>query len=500
MWMSPKSLISVAVLFCLFFILACKSSSEGRGKNDQKDIRKPAVAGQFYPGDPKELKTLVDDLLEAAKAVPIPGEIIALVSPHAGYAYSGAIAASAYKQVQGKRLDVVILIGPSHREGFPGSSVCNKDGFETPLGIVPIDKTVAKAISDADEAIHYSMTGHRAEHSLEVQLPFLQTAIPNLKIVPIVLCDFSLANCRRLANAIFRAIRGKKVLIVASSDLYHGYSYEKCIATDNRTLTAVEAFDPEKLSAGIESGTFQACGGGPILVAQMVAKKLGANKARVINRTNSGDVTGRKSGYIVGYGAVVIYRSDKAMGKIEFKPLDKQVQKELLKMARKAIEGYLDTGKIPKFEPKFEVMKEKRGVFVTITEHGMLRGCIGYHENDIPLYQLVPNRAVAAAFNDPRFPPLSKNELDDIKIKISVYLTNVYKIKDLSEFELGKHGIIMTKEGRGATFLPEVPIEAGWTKEEEMVHLCLKAGLPADAWRHGAELYVYETQVFAEEK
>ena len=135
---------------------------------------------------------------------------------------------------------------------------------------------------------------------------------------------------------------------------------------------------------------------------------------------------------------------------------------------------------------------------MTITKHGRLRGCIGYHGNDVPLYQLVPDRAVAAATRDSRFPPISVEELDDVKIKVSVYLTNVYRITDLAEFELGKHGIILRKGERGATYLPEVPVEAGWTKEEEMEHLCRKAGLPQGAWRENAELSVYSTQAFGE--
>ena len=188
------------------------------------------------------------------------------------------------------------------------------------------------------------------------------------------------------------------------------------------------------------------------------------------------------------------------MGKIEYSPLDEAAQKELLSMARTAIESYAKTGKIPKFKPKYEVLKEKRGVFVTLTERKQLRGCIGHHESDIPLYKLVPDMAVAAGFRDPRFPPLSESELDHIKIKVSVYLTNVYKLDDIDEFKMGKQGIIMEKDGRGATYLPEVPIEAGWeTKEEELESLCRKAGLPLNAWQEGAEFHVYETQVFGEE-
>ncbi len=236
------------------------------------------------------------------------------------------------------------------------------------------------------------------------------------------------------------------------------------------------------------------------MVMQIAARELGADNTKLLTRTNSGDVTGRKTGYIVGYGTVAIFKSNTPKtGKIEFDEIDTTTQKELLKMARESIEYYLKNKSLPVYEPKNELMREKRGVFVTLTISGMLRGCIGHHESDIPLYRLVPQMAAAAAFGDPRFPPLSGEELKKIKIKISVYLTNVYKIDSLDEFEMGVHGIIMSKNGRAATYLPEVPIEAGWkTAAEEMESLCRKAGLPKDAWKEGAEFRVYRTQVFDE--
>ena len=227
-------------------------------------------------------------------------------------------------------------------------------------------------------------------------------------------------------------------------------------------------------------------------------------------RSDRGGASG--DDYIVGYASVLIYKngnnndsevqeSVSIPGKLSYKPVNSEVQDEFLKLGRQAIAEYLDKGVLPEYEPKFDVMNEKRGVFVTLTKYGMLRGCIGHHESDIPLYQLVPEMAVAAAFNDPRFPRLQKEELKDIKIKVSIYLTNVYKIDSIENFEMGRHGIIMIKDGRGATYLPDVPIEAGWrTKEEELRSLCQKAGLPLDAWKEGAEFYLYETQVFEESK
>jgi len=474
-------------------------------------VRPPAVAGAWYPDDPAALRATIEKWLDQASDAGVEGEIYGLLAPHAGYAYSGATAAVAYRQVRGRHYDAVVVIGPSHREYFSGVSVYKGEGYRTPLGVAAVDKELAAAIAKSDPVITLSDAGHgTAEHSIEAQIPFLQVALPGVKVVPIAMLDDSWETCRRLGAAIAGAAAGRKVLIVASSDLYHGESYSACHATDERTLAQIASMDPQGFCRGAQAGKFAACGSGPITAMQHAAQLLGATQAKVLAHTTSGDVTGQKTGYVVGYGAVVVYGQKRGQGasakpttpgRVEFSPLSKEVQQELLRMARQSIVHYLEHGTIPDFTPTHEVMKEQRGVFVTITKRGELRGCIGHHESDVPLYKLVPQMAVASAFQDPRFPPLRKSELAEIKIKVSVYLTNVYQIDNLDQFVMGKHGIIMYKDGRGATFLPEVPIEAGWkTKEEELRNLCLKAGLPPEAWKQGAVFYLYETQVFEEAK
>ncbi len=474
-------------------------------------VRLPAVAGTWYSDSPATLRSTIEKWFGQGAEAEVEGEIVGLLAPHAGYAYSGQTAAVAYRQLSGKQYDAVVIIGPSHREYFSGISVFSGEGYRTPLGVATVDRELAAAIASQDALIALGEAGHRgSEHSIEVQIPFLQIALPGVKIVPIAMLDDSWDTCRRLGAAIAAAARGRKVLVVASSDLYHGESYTSCHETDQRTLAQVAQFDPEGLCAGGRTGKYSACGIGPIAAMQHAARLLGASKVKVLAHTTSGDVTGQKSGYVVGYGAAIVCKpkqqeprsTKKAIpGRVEYSPLSEEVQRELLRMARQAIVHYLEHGTIPEFAPTHQVLNEQRGVFVTITKRGELRGCIGHHESDVPLYKLVPQMAVASAFQDPRFPPLRKTELGDIKIKVSVYLTNVYQIDDLDDFVMGKHGIIMYKNGRGATFLPEVPIEAGWkSKEEELRNLCLKAGLPLDDWKKGAVFYLYETQVFEEGK
>lgn len=276
-----------------------------------KDIRRPAVAGQFYPGDPKTLRRQVDGLLEEAPLGDLDGEILALVAPHAGYPYSGGTAACAYRQVKGERFDAVVVLAPSHQEYVDGASVYPGKGYETPLGIVPVDEEMASRMVSSGDPVRASMAGHRAEHALEVQVPFLQCALEEVRIVPIVMSDLSPETCRALADAIVSAAEGTRILIVASSDLYHGYSHQECVDTDSRTLEAIERLDPEDVCQGMIRQTYRACGGGPIATALFAAKAMGADRAKVVARTNSNDVTGIRGGYVVGYAAVAMYRASK---------------------------------------------------------------------------------------------------------------------------------------------------------------------------------------------
>jgi hypothetical protein len=335
---------------------------------------------------------------------------------------------------------------------------------------------------------------------VESEIPFLQTVLKDFKIVPIVMTDQSFTMCELLATHITKTIEKlglQDVLLVASSDFYHGYNYEECKKSTEESKNLISSYRINDFYRAVINRN-AACGGGPIITT-MIACKMLKRKVQAIPLyiTNSGDITGDKKGWIVGYGAFLIVEEEEKS--IEWKPLDLSAQKELLKIARQTIETYVKNGKIPEFEPKSPILREKRGCFVTIrTKDGRLRGCIGHHRADTPLYKLVPKMAIASATQDYRFPPLKEEELKDIRIKLSIYLCEVYPIQDIDEFKLGEHGIIMKKSGRGATFLPEVPIEENWTKEETLEYLCRKAGLPSGCWREGAEFYLYKTQRFGE--
>ncbi len=463
-------------------------------------VRHPAVAGQFYPQDPLQLAREVHRLLENADDLGLT-DVVGLVVPHAGYVYSAATAAAGYKQAARQEVELAVVIAPSHRDYFSGVTIYPGDAYETPLGRIPIDKETAQTLAAADKNVHLSVAGHRTEHALEVQLPFIQVLFPRARLLPMVVgVDCNWKVCESVGQSLAEAVRGKKALLIASSDLYHGESYRECVRISCETLSVMARLLPEELFRGLQEGRCQACGGLPAVIMEYAARLLGAKEAVIAAQTNSNDVTGTRGGYVVGYGAVVVSgKRSESSPRREFEPLTLEEQKTLLKLARQTLVDHFKGKRSGAIADAGGHLNEHRGVFVTLTQNGALRGCIGRHEADVPLIRLVPEMTLAAAFEDPRFEPLRAEELDRTKIKISVYLTNVYRIHDLSEFKMGEHGIILKKGGRAATYLPEVPLEAGWkTVEEEMVSLCRKAGLAPDAWKSGAEFWVYKTQVFDE--
>jgi AmmeMemoRadiSam system protein A len=301
-----------------------------------------------------------------------------------------------------------------------------------------------------------------------------------------------------LARDIAELTGPRGALLVASTDLSHYHPQDEAVGLDAEVLRLVEQFDPEGLITAIQKGECEACGALPMATVMMAARELGATGAQVLRYATSGDVAGDRSA-VVGYMAAAMYAEADGQGSPEEWPLlSPEAREELLRMARATLTNYLTDGTIPHFEASSDELRSHRGVFVTLTIGGRLRGCIGHHEPDTPLNRLVPEMAVAAGFRDPRFPPLTEAELPDVHIKVSSYLTPVYSIRSPDEYEVGVHGIILEKQGRASTFLPEVPVEQGWDRDTTLRHLCAKAGLPPDAWQEGCTFRVYKTQVFEE--
>ena len=263
-------------------------------------VRQPAVAGAFYDADPDVLRRHVDSLLDQARGATVKGSIKGLVSPHAGYIYSGSTAAVGYRLLRGKSYDAVILVGPSHREFFTGASIYPGDSYRTPLGDVPVHKEMRDELVKEGGTIMLSDAGHRGEHCLEVQLPFLQRVLGEFSIVPIIIGNQRREFCLALGNALAKAASRRNVLLVASSDLSHYHPYDEAVKLDRQVIGLVEALDEKTMMDQIEEERIEACGGGPVVSVMHAAKLLGANRSQVLFYCNSGDVTGDKDA-VVGY-------------------------------------------------------------------------------------------------------------------------------------------------------------------------------------------------------
>lgn len=498
--------------FVLLFIIisftliesSCEAQNPGKRKEKgMEEIREPAVSGMFYPDKPEVLSRDIKRYLDNVKKEKIEGEIIAIVAPHAGYMYSGQVAAYGYKLIDGKNFSTVVIISPSHRAMFKGASIYDRGGYRTPLGIVPVDIELAKKMMEREKRIQFLPEAHREEHSLEVQIPFLQIVLKNFKLIPIVMEPYwSLETCKAVANAISETVRGRNVLLVASSDLSHYHSYNKAVEMDRILLNHMERFDIESIHRDLSNGRCEACGGGPIITIMLAAKSLGANKAKVIKYMNSGDVTGDRS-RVVGYAATVFYKMEGGVERMKEEKkvgvdlgLNEEEKKILHYIAKTVIENKARGKPVPEFKIESPLLKENRGAFVTIHKKGQLRGCIGYIEAYKPLHKTIEEMAEAAAFRDPRFPPVSEKELPELDIEISV-LTPLRKIKDVNEIEVGKHGIYIKKGWYSGLLLPQVATEYGWDRQTFLEHTCMKAGLPPNAWKDkDTEIYIFSADIF----
>ncbi len=460
-------------------------------------IRAATVAGSWYPGDPAELAQTVDSLLAAVQ--PVDGAPIGLIVPHAGYAYSAPVAAYGFKQLTQSEYDVAIIVASDHRSPVSSPiSVWAEGGFETPLGIVPVDVELAQALIAADPRITFDPATHEGEHTVEIELPFLQRVCPNCHIVPILMGGDDEETVRALADALLAVLPRRRVVVIASSDLSHYPSYDNALAIDSTTLGAIETFDPALvretidglMAAGYPNLATCACGEGPILVTMHVALGLGADTATILRYANSADVGGDRS-QVVGYGAVMFWR---------YQPpaLDEEARTFLLTLARDSIAVRLENRSLPNPSVSDAELLRPLGAFVTLKINGELRGCIGNFTGSLPLYQTVQQMAQAAAFEDPRFPPLTAEELAQATIEISV-LSPMRRITSTDEIQIGRDGLYLIKGTNRGVFLPQVPVEQGWDLPQYLGNLCKKAGLAPGCWQEGAILYTFTAVVFAEE-
>ena len=487
------------VLILIIAITIWLSNTSSQNQRSMKN-RMPAVAGTFYPATATALKNQIAILFEKATKVP-ETEVAALIVPHAGYIFSGEVAASAYAKLSRKsRYKNIFIIGASHRKHFNGVSICPNGNYITPSGNVKINEATASQLIEKNKFIYYDEEADQSEHSLEVQLPFLQYWLKNeFQIVPLIMGSDEPDLCEKLAEAL-RPWFNSENLFVISTDFSHYSSYERACKTDAETAEAIVSNDFEKLrnccNRNKQSNTNNLltglCGAAAVqTLLHLTQNKTDISFEKIVYK-NSGDVPEGDKKRVVGYWAISANRKNNA-----FSITDAE-KHSLLKLARESILEYLKNNKNAPPKSGFTgILNEKFGVFVTLKKEGKLRGCIGRFEPKDQLYQTIEDMAVSAASCDRRFEPVTMEEMSQINIEISI-LTPLKKIDSIDQIQLGKHGIYIKKGFNSGTFLPQVAKETNWTKEEFLGHCSRdKAGIGWDGWKT-AELYTYETLTVSE--
>ncbi|MBM2835106.1 MAG: hypothetical protein HW406_2267, partial [Candidatus Brocadiaceae bacterium] len=504
-------------------------------ETETSQVWEPQVADRFYPGNETVLKEQINTFLEKTPKQSLKGKPVAIISPHAGYQFSGQVAAYGYNAIKNSGFTRVIILAPSHfmsGKRFRGVSVLNVKNLKTPLGIIPVDEDACNQLLNTSKDLKPDASrqaiklfgsyegAFKGEHSLETQLPFLQVAFGTFKVVPIMVGILIDNDYDQVVNAI-KPLMDDKTLVVVSSDFTHygeGYGYvpfKKDIEKNIHTLD-YGAFDKilSKNSDGLrlyrkETG-INACGIVPIALLL----KLLPNEAQgeILNYDTSGHQSNNFS-FSVSYASIIFTKPSETKSghyipKAETRDnnqsfgLTNKEKSLLLSLARSTLETYTKTGIPPKVDQTEYTLpprlQEKYGVFVTLKKHGELRGCIGYIIPRSPLSQAVIENTINSSANDQRFSPVEPNEVQDITIEISV-LSQTKKINGPDGFIVGKEGIVIRKGPASAVFLPQVATEQGWNKAETLCQLCRKAGLSPDAWRDDdIEFFVFTASVFHE--
>ncbi len=431
-------------------------------------IRQPAVAGQFYPGTAEELRAAIDGLVD--KEV-VKEEVIGLVSPHAGYIYSGPVAGATISRI--KFRDTFIVIGPNHTGMGKPFSIMTEGAWQTPLGEVAIDSELARQIRDDSSHLEEDTAAHQNEHSVEVQIPFLQYFKPDVKIVPIVLASASADVLKEIGREIAGAVSRLKrpVVILASSDMTHYEPQAAAAEKDRQAIGAILDMDEDKLLERVAGLGISMCGYVPVVAMMAAARELGAGTAELVKYQTSGDISG-DYGRVVGYAGIILKGTS-----------------PLAELARKAVEGYIRYGKNYKPAELTPEMAEKAGVFVCLKRSGQLRGCIGTFEpcRDNVAGETVEN-AISSATRDPRFPPVTPEELDDLTYSVDI-LGQPEPVAGIDQLDVKRYGVIVEAGPRRGLLLPDLE---GVDSPQQQIAICRqKAGIGPD---EPVKLYRFEVR------
>ncbi|MBI4343054.1 MAG: AmmeMemoRadiSam system protein B [Candidatus Omnitrophica bacterium] len=462
--------------------------------------RTAKVAGKFYPEERAELDDVVRYYLDRQSEPAVTQKPRMLIVPHAGYQYSAVIAASGYRHLHGHTYDGVVVVGFTHRVQFEGSSVEIREAYETPLGELPIHPEAVAVLQTYPGITHQEEVHESDEHSVEVQLPFLQVALERPRVVPILMGSARLEDAERLAEALAGLARTGDYLFVFSTDLSHYHPYSEAETIDEGTVNAILFETPQAVYRLFQRGEMEACGRGPIVTSLLLAAKLGYPRRELLSYANSGDTAGNPSN-VVGYAALAMFDQADVTPAGRISP---KAGAALVKGARLTLDMRFQPERyknriVPLGLDGFAELSKASGLFVTLRKQGRLRGCIGRIETDEPLASALPKVALDAALRDSRFQPVTAGELPELHVEVSV-LTPPVKLSDPKELVAGRDGVILESQGRRGVFLPQVWEETGWTRVEFLRELASqKAGLPPDAWER-ATLYTFQDQIFEESR
>jgi len=473
-------------------------------------VRPAAKAGSWYPADPGALRKMLGKFLDAAPNAELPGEPVAVIVPHAGYAYSGATAARGFKAVGGRKVARVILLGPSHYMAgrFTGAAVPRSTHFATPLGRVAVDAAACARLAETDGFIADDRP-HAPEHCLEIELPLMQMTLKGARIVPVLLGSMNADLARRIAGEL-TPLMDKRTLIVVSTDFTHygpNYGYvpfkddedgsvrAKLAALDGMAIDRILAVDPIGFVETCADTRATICGRWAVAVALEMLSGVAGAEGVLLGYTTSGEMT-KDWTNSVSYAAVALCRG-------AADPLTADEQTLLLRMARDRLRAHLsgkDFADPLKRYPLTPRLKTPGAAFVTLTTAGRLRGCIGHVRPRMPLYASVLANTVAAAARDPRFAGdrLAAADEPQVRIEISV-LSRHRRVRGIEEIEVGRDGLIIRRGRRGGLLLPQVPVQQKWDLSAYLAGICRKAGLPDGAWKDPrTRLSRFGAQVFAE--
>lgn len=458
---------------------------------------------------------MVERYISDARIEPSRKRVLAVLTPHAGYPFSGPVAGYSFRHIQNQDVDTVLFIALSH-QGTEGACIYAGKFFETPLGLIPVDSEIIFELGNAGPPFHSTLDPYLREHSIEVNLPFVQTVFPHARVASVLISDTEPELCQKVGEKIAETMRKfsyKNVLIVVSSDMSHYPDYDTANRVDQEMLKSLETLDPGTIynelrrleSTPAPNLRCVMCGSAAMLTAVEAARALGAMEARMLSYQNSGDSMFGDHNRVVGYGSLAIYQPDRPLMNnwIDASGLNEDEKKTLLRIARESIAAAIQ--KQP-YNPEVHhpPLGIERGVFVTLKKNGELRGCLGrFDSNGIKLHQLIATIAAESATHDMRFSPVTLDELSQVDIQISI-LSPLVPVNDIQEIEIGKHGLKIRGRNpfgviRTGTLLPQVAIEHDWDVIEFLTKTCEKTGIESEAWRDAkTEIFKYEAFIFGD--